>query len=400
MVFTHRLNQGKSSLTGELKRKKVVLLVVVQIAIILSLLYFLFQRKNNLILMPENAVYFGDLLEVLEEIDDEVDICQLHKTKKLQNLAFANINTIPHLIPIRMSERTAVFRYTGDVEELFIRNKLHKMWTKDQDLIIKRVILKLENKPEEEEISLEMENKYVMTSYLSYRTLFKNALDETQDILWLFMEPLAFKLSPREIDRDEEKIRVILKDILHGLKYLHSKGIMHLDLKLANVMGNYSEEDKRVVYKIIDFGFSRRIGIFLPEIVFPGRSYGTFPYKAPEVWTQSIHSFSSDIWSLGMMAVFMANRDTSFFQKRDQDGIKRTGEGAKDYTKYRKFIEGNLYIPIHEGTTPEFVAFIHLCLDRDRHSRAKIETLLAHPFMLGKKLSPKETKQVLLQYFV
>ena len=49
----------------------------------------------------------------------------------------------------------------------------------------------------------------------------------------------------------EENVKVILKDMLKALAYLHSKNIVHRDLKLENIL---ISKDMRI--KLIDFGFS------------------------------------------------------------------------------------------------------------------------------------------------
>ena len=52
----------------------------------------------------------------------------------------------------------------------------------------------------------------------------------------------------------EEESKVIFKQIVDGVAYMHDKNIIHRDLKLENVLIN---NDK--VIKIIDFGFSTSV---------------------------------------------------------------------------------------------------------------------------------------------
>ena len=51
----------------------------------------------------------------------------------------------------------------------------------------------------------------------------------------------------------EENVKVILKDMLKALPYLHSKNIVHRDLKLENIL---ISKDMRI--KLIDFGFAKK----------------------------------------------------------------------------------------------------------------------------------------------
>jgi len=376
----------------EAQKYKTWILMSMQLGIVVALTLFIFKRKNNLAQMGTEEALVGKVQEIFEQINDEVEECLRYSTRKEQNTAFANIDTIEKTKPLRMTESTAVFMYEGaigGVGEAALAKKKNAV-------IIKRIILKKENKPEEEEISLKVDHKNLMKTYLSYKTKFKNQEGKEQDILWLLMEPLEHKITVKDIDRNEEVIRTIMKDVLNGLSYLHENGIAHLDLKLANVMGDYSEEEGRVVYKIIDFGFSRHIQADKKEKLFEGRSYGTFPYKPPEIWKKSIHGFTSDIWCLGMMGVFAANKDTTYFQKKDA----KKNENNKDTEKFKNFIEGVQRVPIYEKTSPELVDFLHRCVRRNRESRWSVEQLLAHPFIAGKKLSKEDADRVQHKYYV
>ena len=48
-----------------------------------------------------------------------------------------------------------------------------------------------------------------------------------------------------------QKLKVV-EQLLHGLSYLHSRGVCHRDLKLENVMFETEAEDSTL--KLIDFG--------------------------------------------------------------------------------------------------------------------------------------------------
>lgn len=75
-------------------------------------------------------------------------------------------------------------------------------------------------------------------------------------------------------------------DILSGLNYLASKGIMHRDLKLENlILKNESDIDGNSV-KIVDFGLASKCDIH--SYLF--RRCGTPGYVAPEI----INSSSKD----------------------------------------------------------------------------------------------------------
>ncbi len=74
-------------------------------------------------------------------------------------------------------------------------------------------------------------------------------------------------------------------DIARGLKFMHSKGLVHADIKSMNVLIDYNEELQRPVCVITDFGITQVIGNnnLLVHAYVPVRIKGFSPvYAAPE----------------------------------------------------------------------------------------------------------------------
>jgi len=100
-----------------------------------------------------------------------------------------------------------------------------------------------------------------------------------------------------------------------AIKYMHSVGVCHRDIKAENVIIS----DKNTV-KIIDFGFSVR---FTPDTglrVFCGTSY----YMPPEiVLKRQYNGFKSDIWSLGVLLYLMLTSTFPFKGCNDKELFSR-----------------------------------------------------------------------------
>jgi len=92
--------------------------------------------------------------------------------------------------------------------------------------------------------------------------------------------------------------------ILSGVQYLHSKGIIHRDIKGANILVDASCG----VAKLADFGCSKQLlGIFTGSIEESMKAIrGSVPWMAPEVIKQSGHGRPADIWSIGATMIEMA----------------------------------------------------------------------------------------------
>jgi TPR repeat protein len=87
---------------------------------------------------------------------------------------------------------------------------------------------------------------------------------------------------------------LIICDLVIGMRYVHSHGIMHRDLKPDNIL---LDEDFRVM--ISDFGLSRSqsaTGLPSPQV-------GTYDYAAPEQWNTVVgYTVKVDVFAFGLIA--------------------------------------------------------------------------------------------------
>lgn len=83
------------------------------------------------------------------------------------------------------------------------------------------------------------------------------------------------------------------REIINAVKYLHSREVIHRDLKLGNIFLGEKFE-----IKLGDFGLATKLE-FLNE---KKRSIcGTPNYIAPEIISGQGYSYSVDIWSIGVI---------------------------------------------------------------------------------------------------
>jgi mitogen-activated protein kinase kinase kinase len=101
----------------------------------------------------------------------------------------------------------------------------------------------------------------------------------------------------------ESLIANFVRQILKGLAYLHSKDIIHRDIKGANIL-----VDHQGSVKISDFGISKRVEASTLSGKKAGQRVslqGSVFWMAPEVVKQTAYTRKADIWSLGCLIVEM-----------------------------------------------------------------------------------------------
>ncbi len=112
--------------------------------------------------------------------------------------------------------------------------------------------------------------------------------------------------------------------ILKGVQCLHKYGIIHRDIKSANIMvsEDYLDDTKgtpKNSVKIVDFGLSRILGKF----EFSEDPYGSLCFKAPELIKHMKYNFKVDIWAVGITLFYIIYGELPF-EKGGKEEIKNS----------------------------------------------------------------------------
>lgn len=88
-------------------------------------------------------------------------------------------------------------------------------------------------------------------------------------------------------------------DLADSLHYIHNQGVIHRDVKPANVLMADQDRDTRPHPKLTDFGIARNLDS--SQITVHGATLGTASYLSPEQATGTNVSTPTDIYSLGLV---------------------------------------------------------------------------------------------------
>jgi len=123
----------------------------------------------------------------------------------------------------------------------------------------------------------------------------------------------------RRLPYSEKDSAKITSKLCSAIAYMHSKDVVHRDLKFENIM--FESKDSNSEVKVIDFGLSKK---FLPEEHHRTMTegVGTIYTMAPQV-LQGIYTSKADLWSVGVISFMLLSSQKPFYNKRRRKVIDR-----------------------------------------------------------------------------
>ncbi|CAM9464427.1 unnamed protein product [Lampetra planeri] len=191
--------------------------------------------------------------------------------------------------------------------------------------------------------------------------------------LWIFIEFCpggAVDAIMLELERGlaEPQIRVVCKQMLEALNYLHTHRIIHRDLKAGNILLTFEGD-----VKLADFGVSAKNTRTLQR---RDSFIGTPYWMAPEVvmcetMKDAPYDYKADIWSLGITLIELAQMEPPNHELNPM----------RVMLKIAKNDPPSLSFP--SKWSAEFTDFLKKCLDKNPETRWNAIQLLQHSFISG-----------------
>ena len=180
----------------------------------------------------------------------------------------------------------------------------------------------------------------------------------------------------------EDIVQHLMRQIIGGIHYIHSKKIIHRDLKLDNIMVNFDTmQDKenlnmmKTKIKIIDFGFATKLTPEKNDLTYSavGSPINMDPIilkkfsKKKDVNILNMgYDEKVDIWSLGTVCYELLIGKAVFNAKTMNDLVDKVEKGSYNIPK---------------TVSLEVVSFLYGVLQYDSKNRLDAEELLKHPFL-------------------
>ena len=177
--------------------------------------------------------------------------------------------------------------------------------------------------------------------------------------------------------------KLIFKQIIEGLRYIHKKKIVHRDIKLDNILIDLTN-----TVKICDFGVSRKISN--GDIMY--EHCGTPAYIAPEIFqNKGYEGYLCDIWSAGVTLYYMLSGSQPF--------------RANSIKELEKIVVQGKFDEIEE-VSKDANDLINEMLQVDPKKRISIDKILIHPWLKNVDLENRknlnlftESEKILLSKF-
>uniref|UniRef100_A0A673HDQ6 non-specific serine/threonine protein kinase n=1 Tax=Sinocyclocheilus rhinocerous TaxID=307959 RepID=A0A673HDQ6_9TELE len=299
-------------------------------------------------------------------------------------MAFAKFSKILRLPTIEVKKKTKQYEHVhrdvnpNDIWEIIGElgdgafGKVYKAQNKETGALAAAKVIETKSEEELEDYMVEIDILASCNHQYIVKLLDAFFYDNNLSIMIEFCPGGAVDATMLELDRglEEPQIRVVCKQMLEALQYLHSMKIIHRDLKAGNILLTLDGD-----IKLADFGVSAKNTKTLQR---RDSFIGTPYWMAPEVvmcetMKDAPYDYKADIWSLGITLIELAQIEPPHHELNPMRVL----------LKIAKSEPPTLEQPAKWSM--EFKDFLKKALDRNPETRPTTAQLLEHPFVSSVK---------------
>ncbi|NXF49279.1 MYLK2 kinase, partial [Oceanites oceanicus] len=267
--------------------------------------------------------------------------------------------------------------------------EVHTCTEKQTGLKLAAKVIRKQGTKDKEMVLLEID----VMNQLNHRNLIQlyDAIETPREII-LFMEFVeGGELFERIIDDDyqltEVDCMVFVRQICEGISFMHHMRVLHLDLKPENILCVATTGH---MVKIIDFGLARR---YNPQEKLKV-NFGTPEFLSPEVVNYEQVSYSTDMWSMGVITYMLLSGLSPFLGDNDTETLNNV-LAANWYFDEETF----------ESVSDEAKDFVSNLIIKEKSARMSAGQCLQHPWLnnlaeKAKRCNRRLKSQVLLKKYV
>ncbi|XP_074867754.1 myosin light chain kinase 2, skeletal/cardiac muscle [Carettochelys insculpta] len=293
---------------------------------------------------------------------------------------------------VALRSGTVNSRFSINAKEMLGGGKFGEVRTcteRETGLKLAAKIIRKQSSKDKEMALVEIE----VMNQLNHRNLVQlyEAIETPREII-LFMEFVeGGELFERIVDEDyhltEVDCMVFVRQICDGITFMHQMRILHLDLKPENILCVTSTGH---MVKIIDFGLARRYNPREKLKV----NFGTPEFLSPEVVNYDQVSYSTDMWSLGVITYMLLSGLSPFLGDNDAETLNNV-LAANWYFDEEAF----------EGISDEAKDFVSNLIIKEKSARMSAAKCLQHPWLndlaeKAQRCNRRLKSQVLLRKYV
>ncbi|KAK1207709.1 MYLK2 kinase, partial [Pygoscelis papua] len=267
--------------------------------------------------------------------------------------------------------------------------EVHTCTEKQTGLKLAAKVIRKQGAKDKEMVLLEID----VMNQLNHRNLIQlyDAIETPREII-LFLEFVeGGELFERIVDDDyhltEVDCMVFVRQICEGIRFMHHMRVLHLDLKPENILCVAATGH---MVKIIDFGLARR---YNPQEKLKV-NFGTPEFLSPEVVNYEQVSYSTDMWSMGVITYMLLSGLSPFLGDNDTETLNNV-LAANWYFDEETF----------ESVSDEAKDFVSNLIIKQKSARMSAGQCLQHPWLnnlaeKAKRCNRRLKSQVLLKKYV